>query len=238
MHTCETCGQEWPESYCPECRHSIGRAANRPVPPPLPQPPPIPPQQDGKSLGSKIFGIFKPRTPALDPAQPHPHHRNFARMFIPDALARHRGGFLAAMSDPNSTRTLQEAWQKCGASVLPRELLASSAGLSASGFRHENYLCLLIIFPPPKVAGESHLGFIVAGPSNDWSPDARAKVPVRYFLLERSSSDTPVILEWRPSSTEGDELFDALGPGPSPKNPPGFVETILTRFYSFKPRPA
>src|SRR5262245_36201811 len=40
MRTCETCGKEWPEDYCPECAHSIGQAARSAVPPPLPSPNP------------------------------------------------------------------------------------------------------------------------------------------------------------------------------------------------------
>jgi len=153
-------------------------------------------------------------------------------MFIPTALTRTRSGFLSAKSEPHASRSLQKAWRECGARVLPPELLAPSAGLSVSGFRHEKFLCLLFIFP---VAGESHFGFIVAGPSDDWSPEVRAKVPVRYFILERSASSVPVIFEWRPSTTEDDELFDSLGPGPSPQNPPDFVQAILSRFYGLKP---
>jgi hypothetical protein len=182
-----------------------------------------------------LFGLFKPQAPALDPASPHPHHRNFARMFIPVALSGNRSGFLAAMCEPQANQGLQEAWHKCGARVLPPELLAPSAGLSVSTFRHEKFVCLLIIFPPPNVAGESYFGFIVAGPLDDWSLEARARVPVRYFILERSALNAPVILEWRPSATEDDEVFDSLGPGPSPQNPPDFVQLILSRFYGLKP---
>jgi hypothetical protein len=40
MTTCETCGQEWPESYCPQCGHSIGQAGRAAGPPQLP--PPLP----------------------------------------------------------------------------------------------------------------------------------------------------------------------------------------------------
>ncbi len=40
MHTCETCGNEWPESYCPQCGHTIGKAASPAAPPPLPAPKP------------------------------------------------------------------------------------------------------------------------------------------------------------------------------------------------------
>jgi hypothetical protein len=232
MHICETCGNEWPENYCPECGHTIGKAATSAVPPLLhpPLPTPKPP-----ATPTRLFGFFKKREPEPPADQPHPHHRNFVRMFIPDALARNRNGFLAAMSDPQASRTLQEAWQKCGARVLPRELVAPSTGLNVSAFRHESFLCLLIIFPPPKVAGESYFGLVVAGPSDDWSPEARAKVPVRYFILERSAMDSSTIFEWRPSTTDGDELFDNLGSGSSPQNPPHFVEAILSRFYGLKP---
>src|SRR6185436_5717384 len=142
-HTCETCGREWPENYCPECAHTIGRAATQAVPPPLP-PPVIAQQRGGKSPITRLFGIFKQRAPEPDPAAPHPHHRNFARMFIPVALSGNRGGFLAAMCEPQANQSLQEAWHKCGARVLPPELLAPSAGLSVSAFHHEKFVCLLI----------------------------------------------------------------------------------------------
>jgi len=155
-------------------------------------------------------------------------------MFIPVALSGNRGGFLAAMCEPQANQSLQEAWHKCGARVLPPELLAPSAGLSVSAFHHEKFVCLLIIFPPPKVAGESYFGFIVAGPLDHLSSEALARVSVRYFILERSAANAPEILEWRPSKTEDYEVFDSLGPGPSPKNPPDFVQLILSRFYGLK----
>lgn len=46
MHTCETCGKEWPENYCPVCSHTIGKATGPVVPPPLlrSKPPAVPPQ--------------------------------------------------------------------------------------------------------------------------------------------------------------------------------------------------
>ena len=227
MPICETCGNEWPENYCPQCAHTIGKKAA--VPPPLP---PAVAVSKPQAASGGLFGFFKKRVPQLPPDQTHPHHRNFVRMFIPDALARNRSGFLAAMSDSQATRTLKEAWLKCAARVLPPEVLLPAADLSVSAFRHENFLCLMIVFPPPKAAGESYCGFIVAGPSDDWSPEARARVPVRYFILERTASSAPLICEWRPSATEGDELFDSLGTGP--QNPPDFAQVILTRFYGLK----
>ncbi len=51
MHTCETCGGEWPENYCPECGHTIGKGARLAAPPPLPtmssdpKPPAVAPQR-------------------------------------------------------------------------------------------------------------------------------------------------------------------------------------------------
>lgn len=182
-----------------------------------------------------MFGLFKKRQPTPPTGEPHPQHRNFVRGLIPDALARHRSGFLVSLSDARASQILQESWHKLGAGVLPSALLMPPTGLSASGFKHEKYLCFLIVFPTPKVAGESYLGLIVAGPSEDWSSEARAKVPVRYFILERSATPTPTVFEWRPSSTEGDELFDSHGPGPSPQHPPDFVEAVLSRFYGVNP---
>jgi hypothetical protein len=44
MQICETCGKEWPENYCPECGHSIGKPARPAVPPLLSEAQgPIPP---------------------------------------------------------------------------------------------------------------------------------------------------------------------------------------------------
>src|SRR5436190_17241491 len=148
-------------------------------------------------VGKLMFGLFKKRHATQPADEAHPQHRNFARMFIPGSLTRQRSGFLVAMSDGKASQTLQEAWHRFGAGVLPADLLVPSAGLSVSGFQHEKYLCFLILFPQPKAAGESHFGFIVAGPSDDWSPETRAKVLVRYFILERSATETPTIFEWR-----------------------------------------
>jgi hypothetical protein len=49
MPTCESCGKQWPEPYCPECGRTIGKppAAPPPLPPALPgaKPPPVPPSR-------------------------------------------------------------------------------------------------------------------------------------------------------------------------------------------------
>jgi hypothetical protein len=185
-----------------------------------------------------LFVLFKKRQPPVSPLPantPHPQHRNFARMSIPDALTRLRSGFLYAISLPNGSQTLQENWQKYGAAVLPRELLMPPTGLNVSNFRHDKYVCFLIIFPAPKVAGESYCGFIVAGPTDDWSPETRDKVPVRYFLLERSATDKPTIFEWHPSATKGEEIFDNIGSIAFSQDPRVFVGKILSECYGLKP---
>ena len=64
MHTCETCGNEWPENYCPECGHTIGKAAKPAVPPPLPPPLPTP---KPPATPTRMFGLFKKRQPAATP---------------------------------------------------------------------------------------------------------------------------------------------------------------------------
>jgi len=55
MHSCEQCGKEWPENYCPTCGRTIGKAAGLAVPPPLPgpKPPLIPPQSNSNSAPAK-----------------------------------------------------------------------------------------------------------------------------------------------------------------------------------------
>ncbi len=156
-------------------------------------------------------------------------------MLIPDALARHRSGFLAALSAAEASKTLQENWRRFGVAVLPSAQLWPPDGLSVSAFQHEKHLCVLITFPMPKAPGESYFGFVVAGPSNDWSPDARARVPVRYFLLEHTASAMPAVLEWRPTSGQEEEVFAGIGLGPSPQNPFDFVDAMLSRFYALKP---
>jgi hypothetical protein len=157
-------------------------------------------------------------------------------MSIPSALTGQRSGFLYAIAAPQASQTLQENWTKLAAlSPLPKEQCLPPTGMSVSNFRYEKYVCFLIIFPRPRVTGEAYFGFIVAGPTDDWSPETRAKVPVCYYLLERSSSDSPTILQWRPTDTKGEETFDSLGGGPSPNDPRLFVELILTRFYGLKP---
>ena len=181
-----------------------------------------------------MFGLFKKRQQAQPADEAHPQHRNFARIFISDGLRRQRNRFLTLLIDARASQVLQEAWHNFGAKVLPVESLTPPAGWSVSAFRHEKHLCILIIFPPPQAAGESYFGFIVAGPSDDWSAEGGAPVPARYFLLERSASDAPTIFEWRSSSAEDEWVFDSHGPGPSPLHPPDFAGIILSRFYGFK----
>jgi hypothetical protein len=43
MHTCDTCGKQWPENYCPECARTITREPKR-TPPPVPDLSPQPAQ--------------------------------------------------------------------------------------------------------------------------------------------------------------------------------------------------
>ncbi|HEX8297420.1 MAG TPA: hypothetical protein VF593_14035 [Chthoniobacteraceae bacterium] len=194
------------------------------TPPPLPKTAP-----DKKSKW--MFNPFKKRKPVL-PDGPHPQHRNYARMAVPLALTSQRSGFLGMLMTEQATQTMRENWQRGAARILPPEQLISPAALSVEAFHHKQHLCALIVFPPPNAPGEAHFGFIVAGPgpSGDWAPEVRAALPVRYFLLERSTSDTPTIFEWRPSHTQGEEVFDSHGSGPSPLNPMDFVETIFKRF--------
>jgi hypothetical protein len=193
------------------------------------------------------IGIARSRAPSIAndmpghlgrqsaPDEPHPQHRNFVRMFIPTSLSmERRSGFLAGISDSEATPRLQEAWNKFGAGVLPPEMLLPPAGLSVSGFRYDKFLCFLIIFPPPEAIGEAFFGLVIAGPSDNWSPEARPKIPVRYFILERSAASNPTIFEWRPTSTEPEEeVFEDLGGGPLPDNPPDFAEAILARFCGY-----
>jgi hypothetical protein len=77
---------------------------------------------DARSFGvgpwhTRMFALFKKRQATPPAGEPHPQHRNFARMFIPDALTRHRSGFLAAMSDSRASQTLQTKRLTCGAAA-------------------------------------------------------------------------------------------------------------------------
>ena len=182
-----------------------------------------------------MFGLFKKRQ-----REAHPLHRMFARMFIPTNLEPgDRGAFLGAMLSPKPNDVLQRCWHDLGAKALtkaltPKDLLPPD-GLSGSAFRHDKFLCFFIIFPEPKAPGESYFGFVVAGPSDDWSPEARANVPVRYFILERSSSDVPTVFEWRQQTPGDSGDFESLGAGPSPQHPPHFSNSILSRFFGYVP---
>jgi hypothetical protein len=56
MNRCETCGKDWPENYCPECAHTIGKTAG---PPAFPEAPPIlPPAISGKAPGARTKRAF------------------------------------------------------------------------------------------------------------------------------------------------------------------------------------
>jgi hypothetical protein len=182
-----------------------------------------------------MFDWFKKSRIQSDQLGAHLHHREFARRCIPGLLTRQRGGFLFAMTGPDGSSMLQKSWENLGAEILPPKSRLSPDGLSISAFRHNDCMCIFVVFPAPMSSGESYFGLIVAGPSTDWSPEARAKLAVRYFLLERSASNKPEIFEWRQPSSQDEEVFDSLGVGPPPDMPPEFADAILSRFYGYNP---
>ena len=69
MHTCETCGNEWPETYCPECGRTIGKVSKPVVPPLLP---PTLPTPEPPAAPTSFFGFLKRRKPTASPQPPLP----------------------------------------------------------------------------------------------------------------------------------------------------------------------
>lgn len=160
-----------------------------------------------------MFGLFKKRGTTPSAVEPHPQHGLFVRRSIPIALTINRGGFLVEMSKVGASQMVQEIWSNGGTVFLPPKFLTPPTGLRVFCIRHDKYFCHLIIFPTPnKVAGESFFGFIVAGPSDDWSQEACVKVPVRYFILERTTTEIPKSLSGahRPEKTTKFSTISAL----------------------------
>jgi hypothetical protein len=94
-------------------------------------------------------------------------------------------------------------------------------GLSVSQFHERGHLVVFITFPPPQSVGGVYFGVAVIGPCEDpqWGPEARQRLPFRYFVLSRAASGT-CVEEWTtdPPIT--------LGAGPEPE-PLLFPECVL-----------
>ncbi len=179
-----------------------------------------------------MFGLFKKRQPALPAEEPNLLHRTFARNFVPDSIKHSQGTLLNMLLDKQASQILQKIWKNLGSKLLPPELLIPPTDLSVSVFRHEKHLGYLIQFPAPKAAGEAYFGLLVAGPSNDWSQDDRAKVQARYFILERSKGEAPEMFEWKSITPQHETVYESLGSGTG--HPVDFSNAILSRFYGLK----
>ena len=170
-----------------------------------------------------MFGLFKKTkaTPPPLPTGPNPVQRGFATTYIQTSLTNHRAGFTGAMLSPEADQVLGRCWARFAAKVLQIQPVPSSEGLSAQVFREGQLVLVFITFPTPRAPGEAYFGLVLLGPCSDpqWSPDARAEMPFRYFVLCHSLTGTTVE-EWTTDTPT------ALGSGPDPE-PPFFVEWVL-----------
>ncbi len=172
-----------------------------------------------------MFGFFKKKpaasSPPPVPTQAHPLQVAFATTFIHSALTDNRAEFTGAMIfSKESDRVLANCWNSLGSRVLPKSEMMAPTGLSRTVMRDGDRLIVLIEFPVPRVAGEAYFGVIILGPCDDpqWSAEARARVPFRYFVLFRAANGTTVE-EWSTNPPT------ALGSGPEAV-PPFFVEWV------------
>lgn len=167
--------------------------------------------------------------------------RMFSRASIPISLTHQRAGFLLAMANPNATEILQENWMRVAPAMIASSLKLPPVGLSVLLFRISQHVCNVIIFPPPKMAGDPYFGLIVSGPvpGDDWTKKECETVTVRYFLLDRPQCGPPELYEWRgpaPASEApaGEDLFEKLRwVVKQTDDPRDFIETILTRVFGF-----
>jgi uncharacterized protein YegJ (DUF2314 family) len=183
-----------------------------------------------------VFGFFKKNKDQIQPPAggvAHPHHVGFAKVCILEDLRDERAGFIGVMGSPRVNEFLHKKWKEFGEAfgmVTDKLGVAggrkSSEGLSGSVFTHEDRLIILITLPEVTAPNEDYFVMILLGPCEDpqWGPEARAKVPFRYFTLERDFTGT-LIKEWTP------EGFISHGAGPQPVAP-DFVYAILNRFVS------
>jgi hypothetical protein len=140
--------------------------------------------------------------------QPRAWHHGFTHEFLVDAYtAENRGRFIAMFGSKDFEVTMKAGWQALarlhGAGVVPVD------ELHASAFRHESYLCGFFVFPKAIVPGEAVAGLVMAGPAEKWPPMDLSKLPVNYFVLERTNAPVTVI---KKHTANG---FAEVGKGPA-----------------------
>ncbi|MBI5387541.1 MAG: DUF4272 domain-containing protein [Verrucomicrobia bacterium] len=196
-----------------------------------------------------MFGMFKrestppPVLPPLPPSSPPPlppllpsgppraHHREFTHEIIPDVFITgdKRDQMLMKLVQPDMQELMRgswDAWER-----LSGQPASSSKALELSAFRHENCIISFWEFPRVRYAGEAILGLLVVGPAVDWKAVDWAKLPVRYFVLERGTEHSTTIFEWSPSG------FVLVSPGPRPGRPiTVFCDMVLDHVFG-KQRP-
>ncbi len=136
-----------------------------------------------------MFGLFKKRQPTRATDEAHPQHRNFARLFIPDGLGRQRGAFWACCLMNAQAGHFKRPGGKFGANVLLADALTAH-GVERVRFQARPVCAYSSSFLRPKLRGDPILASSLRG-LRDGSAAALATVPVRYFLLERSTNSPP-----------------------------------------------
>lgn len=156
------------------------------------------------------------------PTQPDPLQVAFATKFIHTALTSDRAGFIGAMiHSGEGDQVLVRWWNSFASNFVSEEEMLPPTGLSHFAFREGDQFIVFIVFPAARVAGEAYFGAVVLGPCDDpqFSVEAQARMPFRYFVLVRAANGTTVE-EWTV------EPPIHLGSGPEPE-PQLFAEWVI-----------
>jgi hypothetical protein len=172
------------------------------VPPVIPKPP--------------VIGV-PPKLPEVGRL----YHHEFTHQFLPDAFTgQNRARFIGALASPQFEETMRGGWQAMarlhGAQSTP------TADMHVSAFRHESCLCGFFVFPPALHPKEAIAGLVIAGPAESWPPLDFAKLPVRYFVLERTEGPLTFIKE----HTARGFVKAGFGPGAG-KDVRDFIELVF-----------
>jgi uncharacterized protein YegJ (DUF2314 family) len=176
-----------------------------------------------------MFRLFKKRGQEPPPvASKNQQFQNFfATKWVQSALASSVAGFSGAVLCGDGDKLITNAWKKMWVSNFPNDPMMPPDGLAVTQFHERGHLVVFITFPPSQSVGGVYFGVVVIGPCEDpqWRPEARQRLPFRYFVLSRAASGTSVD-EWTADPPH------RLGAGPEPE-PQLFTEWVLN--HAVKP---
>ena len=131
-----------------------------------------------------------------------------------------RAQFLGYLFRKDLTEMMRAGWTALGKHIGTAAIPATD--LEVWVFKHESRIFGLFQFPPTMTSGEAIAALVVTGPITNGDPKELSETPVRYFVLERTSSPSTTILE---HSTAG---FVAVRPGPMLGSAPtDFTDVVM-----------